>query len=290
MFKNMIELPVIENIRSAVYYAFANVGLVAKVAAPWILIYAGYTLFFQYLGIGEYFQLIEDIAFATEFPTEARDQGIDRLPVLKENFAALTAQLGIWVQIHEIFDNILRLIIYSSVAVELFRIQLLDEEIRFIHFAKREWKFILYAAAYIAVIAAIGYGISVAFIATESDTIRGFYYSILAVFMLFLTSRFLLVFPSLATDEQAISPLVSWQKTAGNGWKMFFGMLLVILSSLPISIFKVTVAKIALPIAIIWPTQMLLSMIILAFILSFLVNVYKHLVLNIGNEKQAPLF
>lgn len=286
----MIELPVIDNIRSAVYYSFANIGLIFKVAAPWVAIYAAYTLVFQLLGIGEYLQLNIDIAFATEFPSEAREQGIEKLSILTEKLAILSQSLGIWVQVHEIFDYALRLVIYCAVAVELFRIQILDKEIRILHFAKREGLFTTYVLLYMAVIAAVGYGLSMVFSSVESDTARGLFYGLLGVFLLFLTSRFLLVFPSIAVNETMASPLVSWQKTKGNGWKMFFGMLLVILSSLPVSIFKVTIGKIALPILVIWPAQLLLSMIILTFILTFLVNAYKHLVLDIGNEKQAPLF
>lgn len=287
----MIKLSVIPNIRSALYYTYANVGLVAKVATPWLAIYAVYTFIFQVIGMEEYLYLTDAVAYVSEFPRLAREEGYESLKILTAKLELITAELGPLVQIHDIFDKVIRLMAYSAVAVATVREYMLNAEPPRINFAAAEQKTAGYIIAYLATLGGVGVLLSLVLVAPNTGTmVVGIFYAIIAVVLLLIISRFLLVFPSVAIGDKKINPKSSWVATTGNGWGIFWGMLLVILSSLPVFIFKVTVGKIALPIAVIWPVQLLMSMVALTFVTTFLAICYQNLVLKIGNEKITPLY
>lgn len=287
----MRKLPVISSIRTALYYTYVNIGLIAKVAAPWIGLYAIYTLVFSWFGIEEYLYLQKAVAFVTEFPRDARSMGYDRLEVLLPKLATITADLGWLIQVHDVFDKIILIVAYGSVAVAMHRSFMSDADLPLIGLGKRELKYILYMIVYMAVIGGLGWLFISQFITADTGgAIKGIIYVLIGLALLFILSRFLLVFPATAMNDAAMNPFKSWALTRGNWWALYGGILLVILSSLPISIFKVTVAKIALPMAIIWPAQLLLSIIVLTFILVFLSIVYRFLTSSAKQESQAPLY
>ena len=287
----MKKLPIIVSIRAALYYTYANIGLIAKISAPWLGIYALYTLGFSLLGIEEYLYLQEAVAFVTEFPRDGRAMGYDRLEVLIPKLEAITAELGSLIQVHDIFDKLIRLVAYGSVAVAMHRSFVLDEELPIMSFEGREFKYTIYMIIYMSVIGGLSMLLlALAGILGIDGALWGVVYGIVGLVLLLLVARFLLVFPAIALGNAAITPLKSWSLTKGNGWALYGGLLLVILSSLPISIFKVTVAKIALPLVVIWPAQLLLSMIVLTFILVFLSICYQNLLFPPKDENQGPLY
>lgn len=287
----MNKLPIIANIRTALYYTYANIGLIAKVSAPWIGLYALYTLVFSLLGIAEYLELTEAVAFVTENPRDALAMGYERLAVLTPKLEAITAELGPLVQVHDIFDKLVRLVAYGSVAVAMHRSFVLDEELPLIGFEGREFKYIIYMIIYMSVIGGVAM-VLLSFVSSVilGGTLQGIFYVLIGLILLRLSVRFLLVFPAIALGNKAITPFKSWALTKGNGWGLYGGLLLVILSSLPVFIFKVTVGKIALPLVIIWPVQLFLSMIVLTFILVFLSICYQFLVSPQKTETQGPLY
>lgn len=287
----MIRFPVIASIQAALYFTYSNIGLVAKTAMGWLGIYALFTLVFQLIGIGEYLDLIEKIAFAQEFTADAKRAGYESLSVMKEKLEVLTNSLGATVWVHDLLDKLLSLIAFCAVSVAMFRAFLKDAEPPLIAFGKAEIQTLIYAIVYMAILAGMFYLLDMWLILPDiGSTVTGMFYMVFGLLLLFFTVRILLVFPAITLDGEPINPLTSWQLTKGHGWGLFGGMLLVILSSLPVSIFKITIGKVALPISIIWPAQLLLSMILLTFILSFIAASYQYLVQGKGQEKTAPLF
>lgn len=284
----MRKIPIIESIRTALYYTYVNIGLIAKVAAPWVGLYAIYTLVFSWLGIEQYLYLQKAVAFVAEFPRDAGAMGYEKLEILLPKLEAITTDLGVLIQVHDVFDKLIRLVAYGSVAVGLHNSFMSDADLPLVSFGKREFKYIAYMMAYMAAIGGLGWLLIEPLISADmGGAIKGIIYLFTGLLLLFILTRFLLVFPAIAMDDVTVTPVKSWSLTRGNWWALYGGMLLVILSSLPISIFKVTVAKIALPLAIIWPTQLLLSMIVLTFILVFLSIIYQYLVLPIKDKTQA---
>ncbi|PCI87210.1 MAG: hypothetical protein COB24_07335 [Hyphomicrobiales bacterium] len=287
----MNKLPIIANIRAALYYTYANIGLVAKVSAVWIGLYALYTLVFSLLGIAEYLELTDAVAFVTESPRDARARGYERLEVLLPKLAVITAELGPLIQVHDIFDKLIRLVAYGSVAVGMHRSFMLDEELPRISFEGREFKYIIHMIIYMAILGGLALLlVSLVVSIGIAGAMQGIFYVFIGLALLFLAARFLMVFPAIAVGNPAINPLKSWSLTKGNGLGLFWGLLLAILSSLPVAIFKVTVAKIALPLVIIWPVQVFLSMIILTFVLVFLSICYQNLTSPQEDKTIGPLY
>lgn len=287
----MKHLNVIPHIRTAVYYTYANIGLIAKVSVAWLAIYAAFTLFFQLLGIAEYLYLTDAVAFVKEFPREARAQGYESLSILTAKLEAITIELGYLIQVHDILDKVLRLVIYASVGVAVGRAYLEDPELPWINFAAAELKFALYLLLFMAVVGGIGFVLSFVFLGPETGTtVTGIYYAIISLFLLFLVGRFLPIFPAIAVENNSVNLGTVWQGSTGNSWKIFGGMILVIFSSLPVSIFKMTIGQVALPISVIWPLQLFLSMIVLTFIMTFLSICYQYLVLGREDKIQGPLY
>ena len=287
----MRKLAVIPNIRAALYYTYVNIGLIARVSAPWVGLYALYTFGFSLLGIEDYLYLQEAVEFVTEFPRDARAMGYEKLDVLIPKLDAITAQLGPLIQVHDIFDKLIRLVAYGSVAVGMHRSFVLDEELPLISFEGREFKYIIYMVIYMAALGGVAMLLlSLAGMLGINGALWGVFYAATALFLLFLMVRFLLVFPAIALGDATVTPLKSWALTKGNVWGLYGGLILVILSSLPISIFKVTIDKIALPLSLIWPAQLFLSMVVLTFILVFLSICYQYLALPPKDEPSAPLY
>ena len=86
----MKKIPTLESVRFTLSYTYGEIGVAAKFALPWLILYAVFTLVFQLIGIGEFYQLTEMVIFATNFPKDALAMGYDKLPILKANLAALT--------------------------------------------------------------------------------------------------------------------------------------------------------------------------------------------------------
>lgn len=287
----MDKLPILPSIRKAITYTYMNVGLISKVAAPWVALYLVYTLVFEILGIADYLQLAEDVDFVTNFPIVAVGLGYENLEILTARLDAMTAELGLIIPIHYYSDHLLKILAYASVSVAMVRVYILDVELPIISLKRREIKNFIYIMVFLIIIGGASYGIADFVIpANIGTTATGMLYTFIGLFVGFFVVRFLLVFPAIALDDDKISIMQSWQLTRGINWRLYGGMILVLFSSLPISLFKLTVDKVALPLTVIWPIELLFSMMIVTFIAVYLAVCYQYIVLGIGKEKQGPLF
>lgn len=287
----MDKLPILPSIRKAITYTYMNIGLICKVAAPWVVLYLVYTLAFEILGIADYLQLAEDVDFVTKFPIVAVGLGYENLEILTARLDAMTAELGLIIPIHYYADHLLKILAYASVSVAMVRVYILDVELPIISLKRREIKNFIYIMVFLIIIGGASYGIADFVIPADiGTTATGMLYTFIGLFVGFFVVRFLLVFPAIALDDDKISIMQSWQLTRGINWRLYGGMILVLFSSLPISLFKLTVEKVALPLTVIWPIELLFSMMIVTFIAVYLAVCYQYIVLGIGKEKQGPLF
>lgn len=277
----MKKIPVLNNVRATISYTYSELGTVARIALPWVVIYAVFTLVFQLLGIGEYLELIKAIAFVSEFPIEGRMMGYDKLSVLLEKLEVITLQLGMAIEIHNVLDKLLRLVAYASAAVALQRYYLLNLDVPKIKFTFGilELKSSLYFAICVALaLLIVSLTINVFGFEQLRNVRLAMVYIVVGLVLLFIAARFIMIFPSLAVGDKNETLFTSFTATQGNSWSLFSGLLLVLMSALPMFILKVTIVKLALPIFIIWPTQMMVSMAIVALVVWYMSSSYRFLV------------
>lgn len=285
------KLPTLEIIREAIHYTYMNFGLTFKAALPWAVIYMLFTFVFVLFGIADYLELVDLVAFVTENPRDARQMGLEKLEVLVPRLEALTQDLGILIPIHLVMDNLIKIFAYAAVAVMVFRTYMLNADFAWISMGLREIKTFIYLLIIGAVLAGLGYVIAQQAIPDDMGfAATGICYGIIGFILAFFVVRFLLPLPAVAMDHTGVGFIQSWILSRGQNWRLFGGMILVVFSSVPVSVFKLMVNKIALPIYVTWSVQLLLSMIIVTFIAVFLAICYQYLVLGRKEEIQAPLF
>lgn len=276
----MQKIPILDNVRATISYTYSEMNAIFRIGLPWVVLYAAFTLVFQLIGIGEYLDLTKAVAFVRDFPADARAMGYEKLPILEAKLTVITESLGIMVQVHDVLDKLLRVVAYASAAVGVYRYYLFDLDVPKLHFTfgLLELKSSIIWIVILCLVFGIGILLMNVLGFNELDGVRlGALYIVFGLAVLFVFARFIMIFPALAVDN-VMGLKATWLATRGNWWNLFSGLWLVMMSSLPLFILKTTVSKIALPISIIWPGQMMVSMVILALIFWFMASSYKFLV------------
>lgn len=269
-------LPVVSTIRSALSFSYVNIGLLAKISAVWLGLFALFTLFFQLLGIDIYLELVDAVAYVTENPRAARAEGYESLEVLTAKLAIKSDELGIIVEIHYVLDKILRVILYSSVTVAFLRVYLIDEKPPRIRLGKIETRLIKYLTLYIAVLVGIDLAVYYYYDVENMENFRAGLFAVIGpAILLFMLVRFLMVFPGISLGDATMSLKKSWQLTRRNSWRLYSGTLLILLSSSPLSIVKFIIGELKITMFVTWTAQLFLSLLVLMYLLTFLAISYQ---------------
>lgn len=285
------KLPILDIIRSAIHFTYMNFDLIFKVAWPWAAVYAVITLIFVWLGIADFLELQELVAFVTEFPIEARRMGLAKLPVLTAQLSTMTSEMGTIIPAHQILDNGIKILSYAAVGVAIIRNFLLNVEPPKIALGLREVKAFAYLLLITFAASGSAVGLALQFIPADMGFAASGIWQIIIGFMLaFILVRFLMVLPAVSENNSKVGLGRSWLSSKGQTWRLFLGLVLVVFSSVPVLIFKLMVSNIALPLYIIWPISLLFSMVMVTFIAVFIAICYQYLILGRKDEIQAPLF
>ncbi|MCJ8324380.1 MAG: hypothetical protein HRU29_07050 [Rhizobiales bacterium] len=277
----MKKIPTLESVRFTLSYTYGEIGVAAKFALPWLILYAVFTLVFQLIGIGEFYQLTEMVIFATNFPKDALAMGYDKLPILKANLAALTVALGAWVQIHELLNKLLILVIFGGYSVVLQRYYFLEEEPA-VRFERQELKSIGYVFAGVAFAWLVASLVFYMFELNDLSNARtAIVYIGIILLMIFILVRFSLILPAIALDDFKTTGFTSYKVTKRNGFGMFFGFLLVSLSVSPLYILGVAVERLSLPIFLDWTLQLFAWLIWFTFVSWYIAGIYKYFIQRI---------
>lgn len=269
-------LPVVSTIRTALSFSYMNIFFLAKLSAVWLALFALFTLLFQFLGMDTYLELVDALAYVTANPSAARAEGYESLEVLTEKLILITGELGIIIPIHYWLDKILRIIIYASITVAFLRSYLQGETPPWIRLAKIEARLIKYLTAYIAVLVGIGAAIYTYYNVADMENFRAGLFTVFGpAILLFLLGRFLMVFPGISLGDTSMSLKKSWQMTRGNSWRIYGGMLLVLLSSSPLSIVKFIIGELNITMFVTWTSQLFCSLLVLMYLLTFLAISYQ---------------
>lgn len=285
------KLPILAIVRDAIHFTYMNFNLTYKASWPWTAFYSVFTLIAVWLGMAEYFELKELVLFVAENPIEARRMGLEKLEVLTANLEVMTADLGLIIPLHQVLDNALKILAYAVVGVAMFRVYLLRVELPTIAFNLRDAK--SFGAILILGAVSVGLGYLIANQLIQQDigfAARTILFGMVGFIVGFFIVRFLMVLPAIAVDNTSIGFIGSWWASRGQNWRLYWGMVLVLGSSMPVVVFKIMVGNLSLPLYIDWPIQLMLSMIAITFIAVFLAICYQYLVLGRKDEKIAPLF
>lgn len=279
-------LAVVATIRSALSFSYVNIGFLAKLSAIWLALFALFTLFFQFLGMDTYLELVDAVAYVTANPSAARAEGYESLEVLTEKLTTITGELGIIIPIHYWLDKIVRVIIYASIAVAILRSYLQDKAPPLIRLGKIEARMIKYLTLYIAILVGIDAAVYAYYDVASMENFRAGIFTVFApAILLFMIARFLMVFPSIALGDASMSLKKSWLITRKNSWRLYGGLLLVLLSSSPLSIVKFIIGELNITMFVAWTGQLFCSLLVLMYLLTFLAICYQ--LFTPSDEKDA---
>lgn len=277
----MKKIPTLESVRVALSFTYGEVGVAAKLALPWLLLYSVFTLVFQFIGIGEFYELTDMVAFTKQFPADARAMGYDKLPILKENLAALTMALGAWVQIHDVLNIVVILFILGSYSVVLQRYYFLDEQPS-VRFQRQELKSIGYVFAASALVWPFTVLVFNVFDFNDLSNVRtAMVYIAVTLVVIFVLVRLSLLLPAIALDDFKTTAFTSFKVTKRNGFGMFFGFLIMSLSVSPLYILSVAAERLSLPIFLDWPLQLFAWLIWFTFVSWYISGLYKYFIQRI---------
>lgn len=282
MIKN---LPVFKTIFQTVNFTLRNFIPLLRASAVWLVICIALNVLFEFLGLGEYFEKLS--SFELLNAEMSKYNGVANAPTtaqeilnqLKFEIETLRVSLDGVLAAHKWGNRLLFILAFSSLSVAWVRLHLLDEKPESFRFGGFEARFLGYLLAYAAACVAVFDLIWYVFVDKGITTAGLVLLSILIVFgMVFVISRFLLVFPGVAVGDKRMNPLSSWKFTTRNSWDMYGGIWLVSLLSLLLFIAGGLLGASGSAIYISIPVQLLLFIISMSLYLGFLAKAYQYFV------------
>lgn len=269
----MKNLPAMQTVLKAISYVARHIMVLLKASVVWLAIYAFFTLFTYFSGVGDYLELDNQIAYLNSLTKP----DVDALDSLTIQFEEQQRALGSLVTLDELIGGLIQFLAYVSVSVAWFRFYLLAEKPPRIRFGAVELKFSLYMAAYAAAIA-LYIGLIYRIFDSISAAMLGIAVILGTLLFLMVSARLLMVLPGVAVGDKRMNPKFAWRLTKKNSLDIYGGILLIILAWIPIVILKAIFDDLGLPIFIGWPVQLGLNIIWLALLVSFTSVCYQYFV------------